>query len=216
MAVGFITVLQLVSESVRSVDFSDQYLKAVSLANKKMGELELANFDAADFSGNFDEEGNYRWELALEPYDSPLNNEKENIRLMKVNLKVFWADSTQERNIALDTVKIIGKTFPMGDLALLNPNTGGVGKEEKAGGGSQAPKAPEPAPASSTPTDVSGTGSISPTSNISGAGSGSPGQSSGSSTASTSSSKTANISGGSSSGSNICGSTSTSQNVSGS
>ena len=47
MAGGFLAVLNLFSGSVRSVDFSGQYLKAVTLANSKMNELEILNFALA-------------------------------------------------------------------------------------------------------------------------------------------------------------------------
>ena len=44
MAGGFLAVVNLFSGSVRSVNLSSQYLKAVTLANSKMTELENENF----------------------------------------------------------------------------------------------------------------------------------------------------------------------------
>ena len=58
MAGGFLAVLNLFSGSVRSVDFSGQYLKAATLANSKMNELEILNFAADDQSGSFKNEEN--------------------------------------------------------------------------------------------------------------------------------------------------------------
>ncbi len=86
MAGGFLAVLNLFSGSVRSVDFSGQYLKAVTLANSKMNELEIQNFGVDDNSGNFKNEENYRWELDVSPYDSDLSDEESNIQLQKVLL----------------------------------------------------------------------------------------------------------------------------------
>ena len=53
MAGGFLAVVNLLSGSVRSVDLSSQYLKAVTLANSKMNELEIENFYVDDKSGRF-------------------------------------------------------------------------------------------------------------------------------------------------------------------
>ena len=48
MALGFFTVMQLFSGSIRTVGLSEQYLKAVILAHSKMGELELASYRIDD------------------------------------------------------------------------------------------------------------------------------------------------------------------------
>ena len=51
MAMGFVTILQLFSGSIRSVGMSEQYLKATTLAQSKMGELEMNNYRASEFEG---------------------------------------------------------------------------------------------------------------------------------------------------------------------
>ena len=53
LAGGFLTVLNLFSGSVLSVDFSGQYLKAVTLANSKINELEILNFQPSEYYDNF-------------------------------------------------------------------------------------------------------------------------------------------------------------------
>ena len=45
MAMGFVTVSQLFSGSIRSIGLSEQYLKATTLAHSKLGELEINNYN---------------------------------------------------------------------------------------------------------------------------------------------------------------------------
>ena len=155
MAGGFLAVLNLFSGSVRSVDFSGQYLKAVTLANSKMNELEIQNFTVDDSSGNFKNEENYRWEVDISPYDSDLNNEESGIQLQKILLKVLWNDDGHTRNIELATLRLEGQTYPVADTQMERLFSGGAGSnntddEEEA-----------PSPETSTPstsTNISGSG----------------------------------------------------------
>jgi general secretion pathway protein I len=132
LAGGFLVVLNLFSGSVRSVDFSGQYLKGVTLANSKISELEMLNFAPEDFSGNFKNEESYRWEVDIEPYDSPLNDSKSGIQLQKILLKVFWEDRGQTRNVELATLNLKGQTYPVPDTYLEKLFTGG-GSSASAG-----------------------------------------------------------------------------------
>ena len=126
MAGGFLVVLNLFSASVRSVDFSGQYLKGVTLANSKINELELLNFQPIEYSGSFKNEESYRWEVDIAPYDSPLNDPDSSIQLKKVFLKVFWEDRGQTRNVELATLHLEGQTFPVSDTYLEKLFTGGA------------------------------------------------------------------------------------------
>jgi general secretion pathway protein I len=118
LAGGFSVVLNLFSSSVRSVDFSGQYLKGVTLANSKINELEMLNFTPDEFSGDFKNEESYHWEVDIAPYDSPLNNPKSGIQLQKILLKVFWEDRGQTRNVELSTLNLKGQTYPVSDTYL--------------------------------------------------------------------------------------------------
>ena len=126
MAGGFLAVVNLLSGSVRSVDLSSQYLKAVTLANSKMNELEIENFYVDDKSGRFKNEENYRWDLFIEPYDSRLNDESSGIQLQKILLKIFWDDNGKRRNLELATVRLDGQTYPMTDAKLKQLFKGGA------------------------------------------------------------------------------------------
>ena len=127
MAGGFLAVLNLFSGSVRSVDFSGQYLRAITLANSKMNELEILNFAVDDQTGIFKNEKNYRWELDIAPYESDLNDEKSNVQLQKVLLKVLWNDNGNPRNFKLATLRLEGQSRPIPDTELEQLFKGGAG-----------------------------------------------------------------------------------------
>jgi general secretion pathway protein I len=122
MAVGFATVMQLFSGSIKSIDLSDEYLKAVALANHKMDELELDDFVTEELSGEFESESNYSWTLDLEPYGDTLNDEEENIQLAKVTLNILWNSRGKERNVEIVTVRTDGFSYTPPD-SLIGANS---------------------------------------------------------------------------------------------
>ena len=168
MAGGFLAVLNLFSGSVRSVDFSGQYLKAVTLANSKMNELEIQNFTVDDSSGNFKNEENYRWEVDISPYDSDLNNEESGIQLQKILLKVLWNDDGHTRNIELATLRLEGQTYPVADTQMERLFPGGAGSNNTDGEEETEPtETSTPNTGTGTSTNISGS---SQSNNISGSG----------------------------------------------
>jgi hypothetical protein len=118
MAMGFVTVLQLFSGSIRSVSLSEQYLKGTSLAHSKLGALEVNNYSVTEFEGTFPDEKKYRWELEISPHTSPLNSKENNIQLSEVTLNILWEDAGKTRNIQLNTIKIDGTSHPSSNKSL--------------------------------------------------------------------------------------------------
>ena len=165
LAGGFLTVLNLFSGGVLSVSFSDQYLKAVTLANSKINELEMLNFKPIAYEGNFNDEEGYRWEVNIEPYDSPLNEPGSSIQLQKVFLQVLWEDNNETRNVELTTLHMKGQTYPASNSSLEKLFAGGAspGSSSEGEGESEVSETPSGSSASS------GTSSSSSTSNLSGA-----------------------------------------------
>jgi len=161
MAGGFLAVLNLFSASVRSVDFSGQYLKGVTLANSKINELELLNFQPNEYSGSFENAENYRWEVNIAPYDSPLNDPAASIQLQEGLLKVSWEDRGQTRNVELATLHLTGQTYPISDTYLEKLFAGGASPGGSGGEGETSETTETPAAS----TGDSGSG----TSNVSGA-----------------------------------------------
>lgn len=126
LAGGFLTVLNLFSGGVLSVSFSDQYLKAVTLANSKVNELEILNFQPIAYEGKFKSDESYRWELDIVPHDSLLNAPESGIQLQEVLLKVSWEDRNQTRNVELATLHLKGQTYPVIDSSLEKLFSGGA------------------------------------------------------------------------------------------
>ena len=133
MAMGFVTVSQLFSGSIRSIGLSEQYLKATTLAHSKLGELEINNYNQPELKGTFINDKNYHWDLEVSPYSSELNSTPNNIQLSKVILNVHWEDTNQIRNITLNTLKVNGSSHPGENSFLANAFRGGklnIGQEE--------------------------------------------------------------------------------------
>ena len=143
MAMGFVTVLQLFSGSIRSVSMSEQYLKATTLAQSKMGELEMNNYRASEFEGTFANEENYRWQLDISPYTTSLNSEVNHIQLSEVLLRVLWSDSNKVRNVELSTLKVDGALHPSADSLLVQSFSGGTGSINQEGADAVEEAAPE-------------------------------------------------------------------------
>ncbi|SVB10424.1 uncharacterized protein METZ01_LOCUS163278 [marine metagenome] len=143
MAMGFVTVLQLFSGSIRSVSMSEQYLKATTLAQSKMGELEMNNYRASEFEGTFANEENYRWQLDISPYTTSLNSEVNNIQLSEVLLRVLWSDANKVRNVELSTLKVDGALHPSADSLLVQSFSGGTGSINQEGADAVEEAAPE-------------------------------------------------------------------------
>jgi len=153
LSLGFVTVLQLFSGGVRSMDLSEQYLKAVTLAHSKLNELELAEFNLAGTVGIFQGEDHYRWEVNVTPYPSALNNEENHIHLQEVALTVFWEDRGQGKEVRLTTLKLAGTSVPAPDHLLKSIFQGGVNP--------QTPPQEATAPAAASPASPTVTGNIS-------------------------------------------------------
>ena len=122
MAIGFVAVIELYAGGIRSATLSERYLRGATLANDKFSELDLNSFDTEAASGIFEDAPDYRWELEVSPYATPLNDEEFDVRVVKINLKVLWSDSGNERNFELVTLKTMGETFPATDEMIQGTN----------------------------------------------------------------------------------------------
>ena len=142
MAMGFVTVLQLFSGSIRSVSLSEQYLKGTTLAHSKLGELEVNNYSVTEYEGIFPDEKNYRWQLQVSPHASPLNSKEKNIQLSEVTLNVLWEDAGKTRDIEFSTLKVDGATHPVSDSFLAQSFGGGPGSIKASEKEEAAPPAP--------------------------------------------------------------------------
>ena len=167
MAVGFVTVLQMFSGGVKSVDLSDQYLRAITLAGSKLSELEIKNFETEKLSGIFENEERFRWEVNITPYESDLNEEGSDPLLSKINLTVLWEDVGKTRKVELATIQLNGTTNPIPDNLLASIFSGGAGTIAQDQG--PTPDSPTQTPATSASSISGAPTPFSSTPNISGA-----------------------------------------------
>ena len=142
MAMGFVTVLQLFSGSIRSASLSEQYLKGATLAQSKLGELEVNNYSVTEYEGIFPDEKNYRWQLQVSPHTSSLNSKEHNIQLSEVTLNVLWEEAGKTRDIEINTLKVDGATHPSSDSFLAQSFGGGPGSIKASEKEEAAPPAP--------------------------------------------------------------------------
>jgi general secretion pathway protein I len=165
MAIGYMTVFNLFSVSIKSLGMSDQYQRAVNLANSKLSEIEMLNYEIENTSGTFKDEENFEWRVNIEPYESSLNDPDENINLSKITLKVLWQDNQKTRNVELVTLKLDGEVHPVPDSQLAKVFGSGITGSGSDSGSDQ--EVQPPSSPTSTPSSPSSGGQVN--SNISGA-----------------------------------------------
>jgi general secretion pathway protein I len=163
LSVSFVTLLQLFSGGIKSSSLSEQYLKAATLANSKLNELELLNYQITETSGSL--EAPYFWSAEISPYDSPFNNEDYQVQLNKILLTIAWKDGNDEKNIQVTSLFLEGESYPKTDAVLKKLFLGGTGTVSAADGEAPAEETGGSDPSTSTTPATSTT----PTSNICGA-----------------------------------------------
>lgn len=132
LGIGLVTVIQLYSGTLRTVELSDYYTQAVQLARMKLAETELLpGLAEGVWSGEFDpkdlfkdstgldpaEFSDYRWEVRVEPYDPPEDlipppankdpkpAEENPIRMYRLVSTVFWGTGENVHQLSLATLR---------------------------------------------------------------------------------------------------------------
>ncbi len=125
LAAGMAAVMGLFSGGMKSTQLSDQYMRAATLGDSRLAELELTDFLSDSAEGVFPEDENFRWEVTMIPYESTLNNPEAGLLLTEVQLRVFWQDASEPRELILTTLKLDGQTQPLDDKVLKSVFYGG-------------------------------------------------------------------------------------------
>jgi prepilin-type N-terminal cleavage/methylation domain-containing protein len=115
---GILMLIQMFSGSLNQAAQAERYLNGVYLAQQKISQMEIDNFQSGTSEGTFEDQEGYRWQLEVLPYESPLNDEEARIKLEKVSLRVYWKDNNQEKEVQLVSLKILGEnhTAPLKQL----------------------------------------------------------------------------------------------------
>lgn len=110
LAISIVTIMQLFSGGLRSSKISKDYTRAVIHAKAKMEEIILK---PASGSGDFSDDSTknkFHWEAEVSPYTEAsltgLGSETKPLNLMKIKVKVSWADNDKQKFIELATLKL--------------------------------------------------------------------------------------------------------------
>ncbi len=134
LGVSLIILFELFSGSLKLARTSEDYLKATLLAQTKMNELKLKNFDMEEAdSGTFEDNPEYHWSVTVKPYKTEFERAKEKEDIQEVELKVTWKFGGKKNEFNL--VRLYS---PMTWTASLNLDKAGAAGGRKAGGQSSS------------------------------------------------------------------------------
>mgnify|MGYP000498176683 CR=1 FL=1 len=112
LALTLTIIMQIFSGGLRNIGRSDDYTRAVLLAESKMTELAASSLEPKELSGTAE---NFRWAGAItvageEVFGGATPVEVNNsVALYKLQVKVSWGEAEKARQIALNTLRLGAK-----------------------------------------------------------------------------------------------------------
>ena len=105
LGIAVTIVIQLFSANVRTISLSEEYLFASAKAEAKMREI-LDNDEISETSFTEITDEGYRMDVSIAEV---MNDRTENIqvKLLEINLTVYWTSGTREKSLTLRTMKVI-------------------------------------------------------------------------------------------------------------
>jgi len=110
ISITLVTIMQVFSSGLASVNTSESYTLSIFHAREKMEELFLyKKLSPGIMEGTFNDP--YRWETEIEKIQTPLtiiNDEKKNIvpyDLFLISVTVFWTSGSIEKDFKLSTLR---------------------------------------------------------------------------------------------------------------
>jgi general secretion pathway protein I len=110
LALALGVLMRIFSGGVHLAALSEDYSRAVLLAESRMEELSLeGELDAGTDSGRFD--ARYRWETTIEPYSWEKTQALNNLPFepFQITVEVYWREAERQRSISLTTLQLISK-----------------------------------------------------------------------------------------------------------
>lgn len=110
-ALSFSVTLEILTGAIRNTARAKQYTEAALIAQSLMDQvgLDIPLASGALYEG---EEGNYRWEMAIYPFEGAVENSRSielteltGIELLEVECLVSWGEGERERSQTFNTVK---------------------------------------------------------------------------------------------------------------
>jgi general secretion pathway protein I len=124
LALALGALMEIFSGALRNVSRSEEYQRAVLLAQSKLAAVGIETpLAEGETDGEFD--SNYRWRLSIKPFQeppaAPLNLPPQPagappivtpvipVALLEVELRVQWSEGDQPRSVVLNTVRLANK-----------------------------------------------------------------------------------------------------------
>lgn len=103
-------IMQIFSGGLRNVRRSDDYNRALFLAESRLAALGVEQpLHAGVMSGELDRR--YRWQILVQPYHEAVTAEESQlkVRLYKATVAVGWDDGGQMRHLELTSLRLVSK-----------------------------------------------------------------------------------------------------------
>ncbi len=108
LALSLGVLMQVYSTGMRGVTLSEEYTKAIMLAESKLASVgsEIA-LEEGEARGEEDE--TYRWRVSLVPFTSEdLPENLGDVEPLQVDVEVAWSTGGHERRVALHSLRVRG------------------------------------------------------------------------------------------------------------
>jgi len=107
LGMGVTAVLQLFSANLRSISASEEYVAGSLEAQAKMREV-LEDEDISEGTRNGITDNGFRFQVSI---SENLTERSENlpVKLMEVEVKVYWTQGNKDKSLTLKTLKMINK-----------------------------------------------------------------------------------------------------------
>ena len=107
LSIALVAIFELFSTNLRGLAKSDDYSNAVIMAESKMREV-LDDDNVAERAWTESTKDGYRIDTVV---SSTANDRTQNlqIKLLEINLTVFWTKDSKERTFNLKTLKVVEK-----------------------------------------------------------------------------------------------------------
>lgn len=110
LTISMVTIFQLFSDGLRSLDVSTGYTRAIFLARAKMSEILLADrLKEGETEGSIEE--GYRWRLSIVPIVKEKEEDSKRllkpwVKLFQVSVDVIWDNGGHKKTFSLKTIHL--------------------------------------------------------------------------------------------------------------
>lgn len=110
LALSLGILLRVFSSNLQLTAVSDDYTKAVLLAESQLAEATADALEEGESQGTFGD--HFRWTVSIQPYDPGLEEldiETLPVTPYQVRVRVEWGSETRPRSLTLTTLRLLAK-----------------------------------------------------------------------------------------------------------